>query len=54
MVTIFRAIFEVGNDIEALINKILWIIFNPIGKFLTVAYKVPRFEIIKLYLNIEE
>ena len=38
----------------ALINKILWIIFNPIGMFFTVTHKVSRFEMIRLYLNIED
>ena len=50
---IFRALFDVGNHKKALINKI-WIIFNPLGKFFTVAYKVPHFEMIKLNLNIED
>ena len=35
------------------LNKILWIIFNPIRKYYTIAYKVPHFEMIKLPLNIE-
>ena len=35
-----RGLFEVGNLKLALINKI-WIIFNLIGKFFTVAYEVP-------------
>ena len=40
--------------VTALLNKILRIIFNPIVKCLTVAYKVHRFEMIRLYLNIED
>ena len=32
-----------GNHKKDLINKISWIIFNPIGKFFTVAYKVPQY-----------
>ena len=47
---IFRALFDVGNHKKALINKI-WIILNPIEKFFTVAYEVPHFEMIRLYLN---
>ena len=49
---IFGALFDVGNQKKAQINKI-WIIFNPIRKFITVAYKVSHFEMIRLYLNIE-
>ena len=40
MVTMFRALFVVGNHKKALINKKSWIVFSPAGKFLTVAYKV--------------
>ena len=47
---VFKALSDVSNQKKALINKI-WIIFNPIGKFFTVAYKVPHFEMIRLYLN---
>ena len=54
MVTIFRGLFDKGNHKKALINKISWIIFSPIGKIFTVAYKVPRSEMIRLYLNIED
>ena len=54
MVTMFRALFVVGNHKKALINKKSWIVFSPIGKFLTVAYKVPYFKMIRLYLDIED
>ena len=54
MEIISRSIFEVGNHKQFLINKILRIIFNPMGKFFTVAYKVPCFEMIRLNLNIED
>ena len=54
MVTIFRGLFDKGNHKKALINKISWIIFSPIGKIFTVAYKVPHSEMIRLYLNIED
>ena len=50
---IFSNLFDVGNQKKAQINKI-WINFNPIGKFFTVVYKVPHFEIIMLYLIIED
>ena len=49
----FSTLFDVGDQEKALINKI-WIIFNPIGKFITVAYKIAHFEMIRLYLNIED
>ena len=54
MVTIFMTLFGVGNHKKALINKISQILFSPIGRFSTVAYKVPNFEMMRLYLNIEE
>ena len=50
---IFRALFDVSNQKKILINKI-WIIFNPSGKFFTVAFKAPHFEMIRLYFNIED
>ena len=50
---IFRALFDVGNQKKALIKKI-WIIFNPTRKFFTLVYKVPHFEMIRLYLGIED
>ena len=50
---IFRALFDVCNQKEALINK-TWIILNPIEKFSTVADKVPHFEMIRLFLIIED
>ena len=51
--SIFSALFDVGNQEKAVINK-MWIIFNPIGKFFKVACKVSHFKMIRWYLNIED
>ena len=44
--SIFSALFDVGNQEKAVINK-MWIIFNPIRKFFKVACKVSHFKMIR-------
>ena len=53
MVTIVWALYSVNNHKKAPNDKI-WVIFSPIGKLFTVAYKVSHFEMMRLYLNVED
>ena len=48
----FSTLIDVGNQRKVLINKI-FIIFSPSGKFSMVAYKGAHFEMIRLFLNID-